>query len=398
MKDYQTHTFTCTYTADVSGVCSALYELGGMSVIHDPSGCNSTYSTHDEPRWFDGKSLMFVSGLDEMTAVLGDDSVVIDDISRAAAELHPRFIALCGGSIPHIIAFDFRGAARLIEKKTGIPTLPCPTDGLKSYVSGVGIALTAFIKRFADPEESPYEKSGDGKWKRREGAALSVNLVGATPLDFGDQEKIDSLRKIFTDAGIPVNACAAMGDDFDTLCHLYRGAVNVVISSAGRRPARFMEKLAGIPRVEGLPIGKEAADRLVRAVRLSFEDGMDRDIWEYNPPHGRWEVPEGRILVIGEEVYAQSMAACINSIPEGERHGEKAYALWPDVNEGFPEEMAVKAIRNADTVIADPLYRVILPKDSDVHFIQMPHVAYSGRIFVKDIPNIFTGGNKVWDL
>lgn len=26
-----------TYTADVSGVCSALYELGGMVVIHDPS-------------------------------------------------------------------------------------------------------------------------------------------------------------------------------------------------------------------------------------------------------------------------------------------------------------------------------------------------------------------------
>ena len=36
------------YTADVSGVCSALYELGGMTVMHDPSGCNSTYNTHDE--------------------------------------------------------------------------------------------------------------------------------------------------------------------------------------------------------------------------------------------------------------------------------------------------------------------------------------------------------------
>ena len=33
------------YTADVSGVCSALYELGGMTVMHDPSGCNSTYNT-----------------------------------------------------------------------------------------------------------------------------------------------------------------------------------------------------------------------------------------------------------------------------------------------------------------------------------------------------------------
>ena len=35
------------YTGDISGVASALYELGGLIVIHDPSGCNSTYKTHD---------------------------------------------------------------------------------------------------------------------------------------------------------------------------------------------------------------------------------------------------------------------------------------------------------------------------------------------------------------
>ena len=46
------------YTADVSGVCSALYELGGMTVMHDPSGCNSTYNTHDELRWYDQDSLI----------------------------------------------------------------------------------------------------------------------------------------------------------------------------------------------------------------------------------------------------------------------------------------------------------------------------------------------------
>ena len=49
------------YAADTSGVCSALYELGGMTVIHDASGCNSTYTTHDEPRWYDRRSMMFMS-------------------------------------------------------------------------------------------------------------------------------------------------------------------------------------------------------------------------------------------------------------------------------------------------------------------------------------------------
>ncbi len=50
------------YTADVSGVCSALYELGGMTVMHDPSGCNSTYNTHDEIRWYDQDSLIYIFG------------------------------------------------------------------------------------------------------------------------------------------------------------------------------------------------------------------------------------------------------------------------------------------------------------------------------------------------
>ena len=59
------------YTADVSGVCSALYELGGMTVMHDPSGCNSTYNTHDEIRWYDQDSLIFISGLTEIDAIMG---------------------------------------------------------------------------------------------------------------------------------------------------------------------------------------------------------------------------------------------------------------------------------------------------------------------------------------
>ena len=69
-----------TYTADVSGVCSALYELGGMVVIHDPSGCNSTYNTHDEPRWYDMDSLVFISGLSQMDAIMGNDDKFINDM------------------------------------------------------------------------------------------------------------------------------------------------------------------------------------------------------------------------------------------------------------------------------------------------------------------------------
>lgn len=449
MSDYQTHVFTSTYTADVSGVCSALYELGGMTVIHDPSGCNSTYSTHDEPRWFDTDSLMFVSGLDEMTAVLGDDNVLIDDVTHAVRDLKPRFVTLCSGSIPHIIAFDCKGVAHLLEKRTGVPMLPVATTGNRSYVAGVGAALTEWVKRFADSLESPYRVGSSGSpdcsantlegatgpescaGKKLNGAAdleacgnesFSVNLLGVTPLDFSINGNVDAMRKVFEDAGIPVNCCAAMGESFDSLRHIFRASVNVVVSSCGRRLARYMEQTAGIPYVEGTPIGAYGAARLPELAIEAYEkkrasleedshealDGTSDSLrmllakkkgdsegiclWKGNPAHERWDVPDGQILIIGEEVFAQSLAAAINQLTPDCRHGLLAFAVWPDVDHGFPEDVLAELIRKSRYIIGDPLYRTI-PHDSTQNtFVDFPHEAYSGRIFRDRIP-VFIGKN-----
>lgn len=403
MSDYQTHVFTSTYTADVSGVCSSMYELGGMTIIHDPSGCNSTYSTHDEPRWFDSDSLMFVSGLDEMTAVLGDDNVLLNDAAAAAVDLKPRFITLCSGSIPHIIAFDCKGVAHLLEKRTGIPVLPVATSGNRSYLSGVGAALAEWIKRFGNPQESPYSTDSP---------TLSVNLLGVTPLDFSINENVKALRNSFESAGIPVNCCAAMDESFDSLSHIFRGTVNVVVSAAGRRPARYMEQVAGIPRVEGCPIGPDAHRQLIALTQEAFRVKIDSvpnntsddfthsslrallakknsssfpSLGAQNPVHPRWDVPEGQILIIGEEIFGQSLAFAINQLPEAKRQDLSAYAVWLDTDHGFPEEELLHLIRKSHIVIADPLYRAI-PHNGNVHFVDFPHEAYSGRIFRKDIP------------
>ena len=92
----QTATIISTYSADVMGVCSALFELGGMTVMHDASGCNSTYTTHDEPRWYDMDSMVYISGISEMEAIMGDDEKLISDIVDAAEVLKPAFIAIAG--------------------------------------------------------------------------------------------------------------------------------------------------------------------------------------------------------------------------------------------------------------------------------------------------------------
>lgn len=401
-----------------------------MTVIHDPSGCNSTYSTHDEPRWFDTDSLMFVSGLDEMTAVLGDDNVLIDDVTHAVRDLKPRFVTLCSGSIPHIIAFDCKGVAHLLEKRTGVPMLPVTTTGNRSYVAGVGAALTEWVKRFADSLESPYRVSSSGgpdcSANTLEGAAgpesFSVNLLGVTPLDFSINGNVDAMRKVFEDAGIPVNCCAAMGESFDSLRHIFRASVNVVVSSCGRRLARYMEQTAGIPYVEGTPIGAYGAARLPKLAKKAYEkkqasleedshgalDGTSGSLrmllakkkgdsegiclWKGNPAHERWDVPDSQILIIGEEVFAQSLAAAINQLTPDCRHGLRAFAVWPDVDHGFPEDVLAELIRKSRYIIGDPLYRTI-PHDSKQNtFVDFPHEAYSGRIFRDRIP-VFIGKN-----
>lgn len=398
-KRWHTHVFTSTYTADVSGVCSAMYELGGMTILHDPSGCNSTYTTHDEPRWYDSKSLMFVSGLDEMTAVMGDDSVLIRDAVRAAADLKPRFITLCGASIPHIISFDFKGVARLIERETGIPVLPVATDGLRSYISGAGLAFREWIRRFGDPEDAGREDAGQKDAGLAERLRqYGVNLLGVTPIDFSRQEIVDAMKQAFTDAGIPVNTCFAMGDSFETLTGVYRGAVNVVVSSAGRIPARFMKGAAGIPFVEGLPLGREMTARLLAAVRETAADGKDRRIFE-EPGTGKngagpqdaeastgasdtgdgARVPHSTgILVIGEEIFSRTLAAALG-----------AEALWPSTDEGLDEDILMEKVNAARLVIGDPLFRTVL-RNPETKFSEFPHEGYSGRIFRDRIP-VFTG-------
>ena len=168
-----------TYTADVSGVCSALYELGGMVVIHDPSGCNSTYNTHDEPRWYEMDSLVFISGLSQMDAIMGNDDKFIHDIVRAAKELQPRFIALVRTPIPLMTGTDFEGISRVIEKQTGIPVFYFPTSGMHTYVKGAGMAMETIARELVPAGgESVKER------KSKQENSLKINILGATPLDF----------------------------------------------------------------------------------------------------------------------------------------------------------------------------------------------------------------------
>lgn len=290
----QTYKIIPIYTADVSGVCSALYELGGMTVMHDPSGCNSTYNTHDEIRWYDQDSMIYISGLTEIDAVMGNDEKLIRDIEIAAEELKPKFIALAGSPIPYMNGTDFEAIAKILEQDLGIPAFSVPTNGMHDYVYGVGRALAEIAKRI------------EGK---REVTPKSVNLLGVTPLDFGPQEHVDALIQNVEQAGWKVLSTWAMGDTLENLARAPEAEVNLVVSSTGLRAAEILQERFGTPYVTGTPIRG-----FMKVLLHAMEEKKQVSYLEYEKRLKGFTRESGKrdtIILIGEPVIMKSLDAAI---------------------------------------------------------------------------------------
>lgn len=365
------------YAADTSGVCSALYEFGGMVVVHDASGCNSTYSTHDEPRWYDMKSKIYISALTEMDAVMGNDTKLVEDVCKAArefpGELSPEFIALCGSPMPMMTGVDFDALAEEIQRQSGIKTIPLHTNGMHSYLSGAGEAFLALAKRFCT--------------EHSEKVRLGVNILGATPLDFALNGSVESIRRWLTDEGFTVLSCFGMGSDLSEISRAAAAEVNIVISYSGLAAAEYMKDRFGIPYVCGVPIGEKFAEKLVCDLKTAVSGGKC-----VYPCTRRLESPS-ELCIIGESVFSGSLAAALS-----EDFGISAQVICPlDTEddllaEGDLQISAEEDIENAlaekrpKGVIADPLYRYIFPKGTELY--PLPHYAFSGRCFAKSIPNL----------
>ena len=355
------------YTADVSGVCSALYELGGMTVMHDPSGCNSTYNTHDEIRWYDQDSLIYISGLTEIDAIMGNDEKFLDDIKEAARELHPKFIALAGSPIPYMNGTDFPALAQVLEEETGIPAFAVPTNGMHDDVYGAGIALEEIAKRFTG------EKTGRIQ-------ARTVNLLGVTPLDFGPVSHVEVLKENLKACGWKVLSTWAMGDEPDAFLQAGEAEVNLVVSSVGLRAAKVLEERFGTPYVIGTPIGSYT-ERIAKALEEKEQIPYLKDRMQ-----GR---KERKVTLIGEPVIMESLAAVIE-----EKYDCRVEVLCPlEETDGLladgdrwvhGEEEMEEALKAAEIIVADPLYKPICPKNCE--FYELPHIAFSGRIYLKMLP------------
>ena len=378
------------YSADAFGICSALYELGGLCVMHDASGCNSTYNTHDEPRWYDFDSMVYISGLSEMEAIMGDDQKFIDDIVYTAKELSPNFIAMAGTPIPTMIGTDFKAIANIIEKETNIPTFGFDTTGMHSYVSGAYKAFEALAKRFLkrnDKESRGEQKESIDKESREvKNTIIKVNILGATPLDFSINKSVEAMVDLLKENNFEVISTWAMGSSLEYIKNAGDADVNLVVSYSGMGAAKYMYENLNIPYVVGTPFGKEFANKVIedlKEVKSTKENKVSYD--------NRKIDKDAEITIVGESIMSESLAYAISKEKNktvnviSSLETDEKLLLEGDKIAMFEDDIE-KCLKNSKTIIADPLFRPICPLDSN--FISLPHEAFSGRIYRDEIPNI----------
>ena len=411
------------YTGDVSGVCSALYELGGMVVMHDPSGCNSTYNTHDEIRWMDMESLIFLSGLRDIDAITGNDRKLIDDISESARLFHPKFIAIANSPVPWLIGTDFRSICHSVRQETGIPVFHVETNAMHDYTYGAGRGFLELARMLFEEENvgngngdrdgyrgesDRQEKSGrqkePGRQEENHSAPLRVNVLGMTPLDFTVRQQVQTLKDLLSEHGFETVSVWGIGDTLDTLAKAPSADVNLVVSSTGLYAAQYLKEKFGIPYAAGIPAGA-FCDVLLQALSEAAVSGKDRIAYlevleacrgrrisasgEYSDAASGAAGTGAKRAYCGEPVTMGSLAAD-RAIREQCRCDivcltETAEGLLADADSRPQGEEEIRKILAEYTdVTADPMLRPACRKD--VVFHELPHFAYSGRLYLNRIP------------
>lgn len=367
------------FAPDYSGAASAIFDMGGLVVLHDASGCTGNYLGYDEPRWFGSNGMVYCSGLRHMDAVLGNDEKVINKIAMAAESLNPRFIAVLGSPVPMVIGTDFKGIAQEIESVTGIPAVGAATTGLRYYDKGIYDITLELLKKFAK-----------GK---KEKIANSINIIGMTPLDFHTNGNDADFIKLFEDNDIQILSCYYMGLTIEKVQQSVAASLNVVVSHAGLEVAQYMEKKYNIPYIAVTPIadGKDALHRVQAALNGEM-------VPVYQPVSG-----DAQLAIVGEQLIANAMRQYLQQYC-GYEAIDVLSLFDVDIAQMHGNDVAVKnelELRqllnrgNYRTVVADPLIQQLI-RDKDVAFYDFPHVAVSSKVHWDDCKRLMGDDMVNW--
>lgn len=352
------------FSPDYSGVCSALLEMGALLVVHDGTGCAGNYLCHDELRAQAFSHMLYTSNLRELDVVMGSDEALLEKVERAAADLDPRMIVLLNTPAPMVIGTDFRALSRILEKRTGKPTLYFDTTGMRFYDWGIQRALLALVELF----------SGGKK------AAGGVTVLGASPLNIGRSENARRLQKIVAEAsGLPAEVLG-MNSAPDALARLGASRLNVLVSTAAIPAAQWCQARYGTPWIMAYPVGQSGVRALTSQIRTALGSAVPEPAkTDARPARGR------RALVIHEQAAANGFRACLRQefgYADADVASffsmEPAFAEKEDFALG-EEDAFIDAVKRGgyDDVFCDHLLHSALSGTS-ARLIDLPHLAVSG--------------------
>ena len=370
------------FAPDYSGVSSVLFDLKTVTAMHDASGCTGNYTGYDEPRWYGSKSPIFCSGLREIDAILGDDEKLIQKMIYASEDLKPDVMALVGSPVPMVIGSDLTGIAAELEERTGIPSLGFDTTGTAYYDKGVAMATIALLKKFT-PELATVPNT--------------VNIVGASPLDFATGENLEDIKSLVQEAGYQITACLSMGYTMEDLKKASSAQVNLAVSKAGLLIAEHMKKAYGIPYLCGLPVGEQMSKTYLEKLR-EVADTKESYIMKAS------EAKEPDILIIGEQVQSNAIRLALEceygekNIAVGCLFGKDARLALPQ-DKNLSSERLIKEEMNKSCyrlIIADPFMEQLLSWKSKVRFYANAQYAVSSKVGVNETARIIGGYFNEW--
>ena len=362
------------FSPDYSGVASAFFDLGALSVLHDASGCTGTYTGYDEPRWYGSQYPAYCSGLREIDAIMGNDQKLIDCIVAAEKDIKAELITVIGSPVPMVVGCDAAGIAAEVEALTGIPSFGFDTTGTAYYDKGIAMAAKALLERFSVP------------CRKQEG---TVNILGLDAIDFPLQETREAIIRSIESTGLKVNASFPVLITLEKLRKIAEAEINVVVSASGIEMAERMKKKYGTPFVIGLPYGNAGLEHIMMDIE-GIRAGRGQTV---TPVEGK-----PRALIIGEAVSAMAIRDAIYDeygIPGTAASLFSKYAMLEDMGcRTLSEESLVRSEMNQDWdfIISDPILRKLLEGSSNVRFIDNPTYSISSKLYLDRAMNLVGNG------
>lgn len=365
--------FMFPLSPDYSGAASALFDIGGITVMHDASGCTGNYTGYDEPRWLGSRTATYCSGLRRMDAILGNDEKLIERTIKAIKDIKPSIVCFLGSPVPTLIGTDLKGMAKEVEMETGVPAFGFHTSGQGYYDRGASDVFLALTQRFCNTKNYSGDKSG-----------MRVNILGMLPIDFGNNENMQGIQELLVSKGFVVNANYAHGLDIDQIRNAANADWNFVMSCSGLPLARYLEKKYEIPFYCGVPLVDG---------RVWLEEFERKSMTNADSQQATGEDIRGSVMIIHEQVLANSLRSLVRV---RKKNVDVKVASLIGIDESISESGDIDLNLEKDlieeinsgkyqAVIGDPeLKRVI--RNHDVRLIPFPHVAVSSKLHWDEYP------------